>query len=137
MDVIREYFKKDKLAQTLGIELVDVSPGRAVATVKLDKERHSNTLGIAHGGIIFSLADFAFAVACNSHGKLTVAVNCNVNYLAPVSEGVLTATAEEVRPHPKLATYVIRVTDEQGELVALMQSMAYRKHETVQEFLKK
>jgi len=135
MQIIHDYFERDKLARTLGIELVEVSEGRAVARMTLDPARHMNTLGIAHGGAIYSLADFAFAVACNSHGTLSVAVTCTMNYLAAVSEGVLTAVAEEARPHHKLATYVIRITNDAGELVALMQAMAYRKRETVEAFL--
>lgn len=135
MDPLRRYFEGDRLAKTLGIELVEVGDGRATARMHFDKTRHANTLGIAHGGAIFSLADFAFAAACNSQGQLSVAVNCSINYLSAVQEGWLTAIAEEVRPHHKLATYVIKVLNEQGELIALMQAMAYRKRETVEEFL--
>jgi len=137
MDLIRHYFEQDKLARTLGIELVEYGPGRAVCKVMLDKSRHMNTLGIAHGGTIYSLADFAFAVACNTSGNLSVGITCTMNYLSAVEEGELTAVAEEVRPHHKIATYVIKVYDQPGNLIAIMQAMAYRKRETVEEFVQR
>ena len=134
VDRVREYFQRDELAKTLGIELLEVAPGRAVARMRLEK-RHTNSLGIAHGGALFSLADFAFAVACNSHGRLSVAVNCSISFISAAHEGIVTAEAEEIAPHAKMAPYLVRIRNEAGEVVAVMQGLAYRKRETIEDAL--
>ena len=126
MDRLREFFKRDRLAALLGIELVEAAPGMAVVRMTL-REDHHNALGIAHGGAIFSLADFAFAVASNAHGRAAVAINVSISYMKAVSTGTLTARAEEVTATNRLGTYLIRVTDEEDNLVALFQGLVYRK----------
>jgi acyl-CoA thioesterase len=126
MDRFKDFFKQDRLAAMLGIELVEAEPGRAIVRMTLRPEHH-NALGIAHGGTIFSLADFAFAVASNACGTAAVAINVTISYMKAVSEGVLTARAEEVGAGKRLGTYLVRVTDDQGCLVALFQGTAFRK----------
>jgi acyl-CoA thioesterase len=80
---IKEFFKGDNLAKYLGIELSDVSRGKAVAKMVVNDE-HLNGIGTVHGGAIFTLADFAFAVAANSHGRVTVAINVSISYMKAV-----------------------------------------------------
>jgi acyl-CoA thioesterase len=126
MDAMREYFKRDRLAALLGIELIEAVPGMSVARMTL-REAHHNSLGIAHGGAIFTLADFAFAVASNAHGRAAVAINVTISYMKAVSTGTLTARAEEVTAGNRLGTYLIRITDDAGSLVALFQGTVYRK----------
>ncbi|MBN2468316.1 MAG: hotdog fold thioesterase, partial [Deltaproteobacteria bacterium] len=84
---------------------------------------------IAHGGAIFTLADLAFAVAANSHGTVAVAVSVTISFLKAVTGGTVTAEAREVSLNPKLASYSVTVTDENGTVIALFQGMAYRKKE--------
>ncbi len=134
MEPIREYFSGDELARTLGIELIEVGEGRALATMRLQK-CHMNGLGIVHGGAVFTLADFAFAAACNSRGHLSVGVSCSMSFMGSAKEGLLSAEAVEVEPHPRLATYLVYVRDESGATLAIMQGIAYRKKETIEEFL--
>lgn len=85
----------DEASRSLGIELLDVGPGRARMRMRVT-ETMVNGHGIAHGGLVFALADSAFAVACNSHGTVTVASGADVTFVAPGRLGdVLLADAEE------------------------------------------
>ncbi|MFA5553756.1 MAG: hotdog fold thioesterase [Phycisphaerae bacterium] len=127
MEKIKEFFgQKDAFAKKCGIELLQVGPGTAKASVKL-KPDHLNGVGIAHGGIIFTLADYVFAAASNSHGTVAVAINANISYLKAAKEGVLTATAREVSCGRKIACYTIDVADRNNEIIAVFQGMVFRK----------
>jgi acyl-CoA thioesterase len=128
MDEIKRIFEGDLFAKHAGIELVSVSPGRATARMKLGPY-HSNSLGSVQGGAIFTLADFAFAAACNSHGTVAVAVNVSITFMKAATTGTLTAEAREVALNPRLGAYTVNVTDEQNHLIAVFQGLAYRKSE--------
>jgi acyl-CoA thioesterase len=130
MEKIKNFLKKDQFAKHNGIELVDVSEGYAKVRMNI-QPIHLNGVGIAHGGAIFTLADFAFAAASNSHGTVAVAINVSISFLKAVSGGTLTAEAKEVSINPRLATYTIPVTDENGDLVASFQGMVYRKKDQI------
>lgn len=130
MDTVREYFKHDKLAEYMGMEIADVEPGRAVIRMPV-RECHMNSLGMVHGGATFSLADFAFAVASNSHGTTAVAINASIFFMKAVRGGVLTATARETSRNPKIGTYNIDITDDEGALIATFQGMVYRKKDPI------
>jgi acyl-CoA thioesterase len=128
--IVRQYFKGDRFAEYLGIELLEVAPGRARAKLAID-ERHLNGVGIVHGGAIFALADLAFAVASNSHGQLALGINVSIAYHKGVSNGTLYADAEEVALNHKLATYQVRLSNEKDETLASFQGTVYRKRETL------
>ena len=128
MEKFRAIFKNDRFAERAGIELVSMAEGRAVVQMRVTPE-HWNGLRSAHGGAIFTLADFAFAVAANSYGTVAVAVNVSITYQKAVAAGVLRAEAREISKNHKLGTYTVEITDEQGEIVALFQGLAYRKNE--------
>jgi acyl-CoA thioesterase len=134
MDDLERFVGNDLFARHLGIEVVEYSPGRARARMEI-KSHHLNSAGILHGGATFALADAVFAVASNSHGTLAVAINAGISYLKAVRRGTVFAEAEEVAINPKLATYLIRVTDEKGEPIALFQGTVYRKKEKLSELL--
>lgn len=129
---IKRFFKKDKFAESLGIELLEVSEGGAKARMEITSG-HLNSLGTVHGGALFTLADFIFAVAANSHGRATVAINANISYMKAVKSGELIAEAREVSSNHKLATYTIDITDEDGELIAIYQGLAYRKRAKIKD----
>jgi len=78
----------DQASRALGMELVEVTPGRAVLRMQVRPDM-ANGHGIAHGGFTFTLADSAFAFACNSHNRRTVAQGCDIAFLAPVHAGDL------------------------------------------------
>ena len=88
-------WREDAASKGLGMRLVEVAPGRAVVAMTVRPEM-TNGHGICHGGFIFSLADSAFAFACNSHNRRTVAQGCDIVFVAPAESGEeLTATALE------------------------------------------
>lgn len=129
----KEFFKRDQFAELCGIELLEVSPGGSKVRMKIG-EQHLNGLRTVHGGAIFTLADFAFAVACNSHGTVAVALNVSINFVKPGLPGMtLYADAKEVSCNHKIGTYDIRITDEKGELIATFQGLAYRKKEKLED----
>jgi len=127
---LESYFKHDRFAQYVGIELSDISEGRARARMKV-QEHHMNAINIVHGAAIFALADLVFAMASNSHRTVAMAINVSISYLKAARTGTLFAEAEEVSRNPKLATYTVRVTDDDDELIAIFQGMVYRKKDPI------
>lgn len=117
---------RDLFAAHCGCDLLEAGEGRARARMVLKKE-HLNGAGVVHGGAIFTLADFAFAMASNSHGTLALAINVTVSFIKAVKAGELTAEVVEISRNSKLATYTMRVMDESGELIASLQGTVYRK----------
>lgn len=106
----RHMFEADEASAALGIELLDLAPGRAVVRMRVTAGM-LNGHGIGHGGYVFLLADTAFALACNSHGPATVAAGADVEFLAPVAEGdVLTARAEERVRYGRSGIYDVTIT---------------------------
>jgi len=126
MEDLKEYFKKDNFTVNLGVELLEVSPGYAKARMDIE-EKHLNALNTVQGGAIFTLADLAFAAAINAHGNVAVAINANISFVKAVTKGTLTAEAKETSISPKIATYNVNVTDDNGDIVAIYQGMGYRK----------
>jgi acyl-CoA thioesterase len=126
MDEVAGFYEKDKFAHSVGIELIEASGGRAKAKM-LITERHLNAFDTVHGGAIYALADMVAGMASNSNGNSAVAVNATISFLKAVSAGTLFAEAIEVSSKQKLASYTINVTDEKGDLIAIVQAMAYKK----------
>lgn len=115
----------DLASRSLGIEVAEVKPGyaRLLMTVRADMR---NGHGICHGGIVFSLADSAFAVACNSHNAVTVAAAASVDFLAPAHPGdELTAEARELWRSKRNGIYEVRVSNQRGECVALFRGRSH------------
>ena len=131
MKTLPEFLHGDQFAKHCGIELVSVAPGRAVTRMTV-QPRHFNAIGIVQGGAIFTLADYAFAAASNSHGTVAVGVNVSITYLKSADSGVLTAEAREVSLNPKLASYAVNVTDASGGLIAVFQGLVYRKSQPIE-----
>ncbi len=130
MEHMLEFFRKDRFAEHVGIELLEVSEGGARAKMEI-KDHHLNAVNIVHGAAIFALADLVFAMASNSHGNVAVAVNVNISFLKAASQGTLFAEATEVSRNSKLASYTIRVTNERDDLIAIFQGMVYRKKDQI------
>ena len=126
MDRITEFFKGDHFAAHAGIELLEARGGYARARMVV-QPHHLNGVGTVHGGALFTLADLAFAVACNAYGTVAVAINVSISYLKAATRGILLAEATEESKNRRLGLYTVRVTDESGDLVALFEGMAYRK----------
>jgi acyl-CoA thioesterase len=124
--VKRFFTERDLFARHCGIKLVAVGAGTARARMTVRRE-HFNGVATCHGGAIFTLADFAFAAACNSHGTIAVALSVNITFLTAVCAGdTLTATVEETAKKNKIGDYLVRVTNRKKELVALFNGVAFR-----------
>lgn len=131
MQEIKQFFStEDKFARHSGIELVDAGLGWAKASMKIEPF-HFNGAKTVHGGAIFTLADFAFAVASNSHGNLAMGINTSMSFVKAATRGTLYADATEQSRNPKLASYSVMITDVAGDVVAIFQGMAYRKKESI------
>ena len=135
MEHLKAFFDRDQFARHCGIELLSVSPGRAVARMTV-QPHHLNGYRRVQGGALFTLADFAFAAAVNAHGTVAVAINVNITFLKAVTSGTLVAEAREVALNPKLGSYTINITDAENVLVAVFQGLAYRKNESVESALR-
>lgn len=134
MDEIRKFFENDRFADLSNIEVVSISPGKATTQMEVE-EMHLNGVGTVHGGALFTLADFTFALAANSHGTVTVAINANISFLKAVKEGLLTAEARELSSGGRIASYTVDIYHEGRDLVAVFQGMAYRKREKISELV--
>lgn len=111
-------YETDYNAQQAGIRLLDVCPGKARVSMAVES-RMLNSHGICHGGMVFTLADTAFAYACNSHNRVAVAQHCSITFLASAHEGdILTATARETAVSGKNGIYDIEVKDQNGRSIA-------------------
>ena len=128
LNVIKNYFENDRFAASSGMRMVELRPGFARTSLEVE-DRHLNSVGIVQGGAIFTLADLAFAMACNSAGKVAVAVSTNLSFLKATRSGTLVAEATEVARSRRISTCTVRVTDNAGELIALFQGTAYIKDE--------
>ncbi|RDW12585.1 hydroxyphenylacetyl-CoA thioesterase PaaI [Paracoccus thiocyanatus] len=108
----------DSASQRLGMSLDHIAPGQATLSMTVT-EAMSNGHGNCHGGYIFTLADSAFAFACNSYNQLAVAQHCSISYLLPVRIGDrLTAQAREVSRRGRSGIYDIRITNQDGAHLA-------------------
>jgi acyl-CoA thioesterase len=132
MESVERYFKNDRFAELANIQLLAVSPGQARAKMALHPH-HLNGYGTVQGGAIFTLADFAFAAASNSHGTVAVAINVSISFMKAATTGTLWAEAREISKNFKLGSYTVEVKDDQGDLVAMFQGMVYRKSEKIPE----
>ena len=129
--LIEFFSKKDRLAKNNGMEILDVDEGYAKVSMKV-KEEHLNGADVCHGGIIFSLADFAFAIASNSYGTLALGINNSISYMNSALEGeTLFAKAQEIDKNFKLGSYTITVTNEDNKTIAVMQGMVYKKDKKI------
>jgi acyl-CoA thioesterase len=123
--VAETMYRKDTAAQHLGIALKELSPGRAVMTMRV-ADFMLNGHAICHGGYVFTLADTAFAYACNTYNQNTVAQAAQINFLkAVLPDSLLTATAEEQSRTGRTGLYDITVRDDTGQTVALFRGSSH------------
>jgi acyl-CoA thioesterase len=130
MEALKQFFDNDQFAKRADVRLVAVSPGCAMAEMKL-QPHHWNGINNVQGGAIFTLADFAFAAAANSHGTVAVAVNVSITFMKAAKEGTLRAEAKELSKNFRLGSYLVEVKDDAGDLIAVFQGLAYRKQDKI------
>jgi acyl-CoA thioesterase len=115
----------DKASQALGMQVTAVGPGSATLTMTV-REDMLNGHALCHGGFIATLADSAFAFACNAYNELTVASGFDINLLAAARSGdVLTATATEVSKSGRTGVYDVQVHNQHGQTVAVFRGRSY------------
>jgi acyl-CoA thioesterase len=118
--------KNDRFAKHMGIKLVEVHEGYAVTELTLN-ENHLNGVNRVHGGVIFTLADYAFAAACNSVGYTTTGINVSITYFKTPVGNTIRAVATEVSSQNRICGYRVDVLDEDGSLIASFNGLGYRK----------
>ena len=124
--VVAGMMAQDAFSRWLGIEIVTVAPDTSTVRMTVRPEM-VNGFGVAHGAIVFALADSAMAFASNGHGTITVSIENSVTYPAAVRVGdVLTATCEREAASGKLGYYRATVINQNGETVALFRGTVYR-----------
>jgi acyl-CoA thioesterase len=124
--VVQHMMEHDLFSQWLGIEILDVKEGYSKIKMTVRKEM-INGFGIVHGGIAFSLADSAFAFACNSRNNLSVALDTSINFIKPVHvDDVLTAEAKELHNGKSTGLYHISIYNQKDHLIAQFKGLCYR-----------
>jgi acyl-CoA thioesterase len=125
----------DRFARLLGIELIEVKPGYAQTRLVV-RDELLNSVDLTHGGASFGLADYTFALASNSHGKVSVGLNAQINYTAPSKKGdVLTATATEQKFSSRTGLYTIEIRNSDNTLVALFNGTVFRREDSMLQWM--
>ncbi|MCS6929384.1 MAG: hotdog fold thioesterase [Saprospiraceae bacterium] len=126
-EVFRRMYDNDPFSQWMGMELVSIGLGQCTLRMTVRPEM-TNGFGVAHGGIAFSLADSAFAFACNTHGRQALSIHCSIEHVAPVRSGdELIAIAAEDHVSNHLSYYTVRVQRTDGTPIAFFRGVAFRK----------
>jgi acyl-CoA thioesterase len=131
--VINHMLKNDRFSEWLGIEVLEFAEGSCKISMTV-RDEMMNGFNIAHGGIAFSFADSALAIASNGYNKLSVALETSMSFTAPVKTGdKLTATATEISLTNKIGVYQILVANQDQVTVGLFKGTVYRTSKTLLE----
>jgi acyl-CoA thioesterase len=117
MEQIIAMFKKDNFAKACGIEIMEVGSGFAKCTMEVTTG-HLNGIGILMGGALFTLGDFTFSLAANSHGIIAVTHDASITYIRKCVGGTVTAVATEISRNDKSGNYSVRITNDEDEIIA-------------------
>jgi len=124
--VVDHMMKNDLFSQWLGIELLEIREGYSKIKMTVRPEM-INGFGIVHGGVAFSLADSAFAFACNNRNNLSVALDTSINFTKPVHvDDILTAEAREIHNGRSTGLYHINITNQREHVVAVFKGTCFR-----------
>lgn len=129
--VVDHMMEHDLFSQWLGIEVLNITEGYSKIRMTV-REEMINGFGIVHGGIAFSLADSAFAFACNNRNNLSVALDTSINFTKPVHVGdILIAEAKELHNGKSTGLYHITITNQKDHVVALFKGTCFRTHKSL------
>jgi acyl-CoA thioesterase len=118
-------YARDRAAQALGIAVDEIEPGAAVCRM-IVRDHMVQGHATCHGGVVFTLADTAFAYACNAYNRVTVALGAEITFVVPARIGdVLIATARERSRSGRTGVYDVEVRSGEGTLVALFRGTSY------------
>jgi acyl-CoA thioesterase len=125
-EVVNHMMENDFFSQWMGVEVLEVKEGYSRIKMTIRKEM-ANGFGIVHGGLPFSLADSAFAFACNNRNNLSVALDVTIAFMKAVNVGdILTAEAKEIHNGKSTGVYLITVTNQHQKQVALFKGTCFR-----------
>lgn len=127
IEKVREIFKNDRFATEMGAQIDEIGDHSAKVSLIIN-EHHKNAMGGVMGGVYFTLADFAFAVASNWQNPGVVGVNVDASFIGVPKSKKIFAQATLVKDGRTICTYKVDVTDENGDPVAVMQCMGFRKN---------
>jgi len=129
--VVSHMMQNDFFSQWMGVEVLGVKEGYSKIQMTIRKEM-VNGFGILHGGLPFSLADSAFAFACNNRNNLSVALDVTITFMKAVNVGdVLTAEAKEIHNGRSTGVYLVQVTNQRNDQVALFKGTCFRTGKTL------
>ncbi|MFN8246792.1 MAG: hydroxyphenylacetyl-CoA thioesterase PaaI [Ferruginibacter sp.] len=129
--VVAHMMEHDLFSQWLGIEVLDIREGYSRIRMTVRKEM-INGFGIVHGGIAFSLADSAFAFACNNRNVLSVALDTSINFIKPVHvDDILTAEAREIHNGKSTGLYHIHISNQHNHEVAIFKGTCFRTNKSL------
>ena len=130
-NVINKMMADDKFSQWLGIKVLGIQAGYSKVRMTI-REEMVNGLGVIHGGITFSLADTAFAFACNNRNNLSMALDTSITFVKPTKPGdVITAEAKELHNGRSTGLYLITILNQNGEHVAVFRGTCFRTGKTL------
>src|SRR5688572_141562 len=130
-EVVKHMMENDYFSQWMGIEVLEIKEGYSRIKMTVRNEM-VNGFGIVHGGIAFSIADSAFAFACNNRNNLSVALDTSINFIKPVNVGdELTAEAKELHNGRSTGLYHIEIRNHNKEVVALFKGTCFRTGKTL------
>jgi acyl-CoA thioesterase len=126
--IVRAMIARDEFSRWLGIRVLEIAPRRSTCRLTVRPEM-VNGFGVGHGGVTYSLADSALAFACNTNGRVTMAIENSIGYPGGVAAGdELTAVAVEESATNRLGFYSVKVTNQRGAVVATFRGTVYRTH---------
>jgi acyl-CoA thioesterase len=129
--VVDVMMKNDLFSQWLGIKLIKISEGYSKISMTL-RDEMINGFGVIHGGIAFSLADSAFAFACNNRNNLSMALDISITFTKATKPGhILTAEAQELHNGRSTGLYLITITNQDNEQVALFKGTCFRTNKSL------
>lgn len=125
-DVVNHMIENDAFSKWMGVEILEIREGYSRIKMRIRQEM-VNGFGIVHGGIPFSLADSAFAFACNNRNNLSVALDCAITFTKAINlEDELTAEAKEIHNGRSTGVYTIAITNQLDQQVALFKGTCFR-----------
>ena len=125
-DVVQRMLEQDHFSQWMELKVNSIAEGTSTVSMFV-KQEMLNGFGVIHGGVLFSLADSAFAFACNNRNNLSVALDTSINFIKPVHIGdVLIAEARELHNGKSTGLYQIEIYNQKEHLVAQFKGLCYR-----------
>ena len=117
--------EKDKFAKSIGVQVLEASSERAVCILRIN-ETHHNGLGLVNGGVLFTLGDYAMAVAANANGSSTVTLNSTIDFIKSAKEGTLVAVATPIKTGRTISRYKVEISlEETSQLIAVLNATSY------------